>query len=296
MNRYASPAAFRQALEQRLLNQARAEPSVPLVRLRKVVAFEGLLRRLLIDRPDYWLLKGGFALQLRLGLQTRTTKDLDLRAAGPIDEAERYLRDAGQRDLDDYFIFEVGAGTTELMGAPGGGRRVPVRALLAGRRFEEFHVDLGCGDPIVGVVQLVPGNPIFEALGYPAITVPVYPLTTTVAEKLHAYTLPRLADNMRVRDLVDLVLLLQAYEFDAQDLSRACVATFETRATHAWPPSFKPPPSSWEQPYQRLREETGTRLRTAEEAHEELVAFLSPVLRGTSARWDPESHSWHSER
>ncbi len=77
---YPSDTAFRQALEQRLLNQARAEPTVPLVRLRKAVAFEALLRRLLRDQPNEWLLKGGFALQLRLGLQTRTTKDIDLRA------------------------------------------------------------------------------------------------------------------------------------------------------------------------------------------------------------------------
>ena len=152
MIRYPTAAAFRHALEHRLLNQARAEPSVPLVRLRKAVAFEALLRRLLSDQPDYWLLKGGFALQLRLGLQTRTTKDIDLVAAGSIDEAERYLRDAAERDLSDFFTFEVGAGTTELMGAPEGGRRIPVRAVLAGRRFEEFHVDLGCGDPIVGPV------------------------------------------------------------------------------------------------------------------------------------------------
>ncbi len=79
---YPSDTAFRQALEQRLLNQARSEPTIPLVRLRKAVAFEALLRRLLRDHPDEWLVKGGFALQLRLGLQTRTTKDIDLRAAG----------------------------------------------------------------------------------------------------------------------------------------------------------------------------------------------------------------------
>lgn len=296
MTRYASAAAFRQALEHRLLNQTRAEPRVPLVRLRKAVVFEALLRRLLNDRPDYWLLKGGFALQLRVGLHARTTKDIDLRSAGSIDEAEWHLRDAAQRDLGDYFAFEIGVGTTELTGAPGGGRRVPVRALLAGRRFEEFQVDLGCGDPVVGSIQTVPGSSIFEALGCPPIALPLYPLATTVAEKLHAYTLPRLNENMRVRDLVDLMLLLDAYEFDAQELHRACAATFEARGTHAWPPSFQPPPSSWDRPYQRLWEETGIHPRTPEEAHEALVAFLGPVLRGTSARWDPDSHTWSSGR
>ena len=72
---YPSDTAFRQAPEQRLINQARAEPQVPLVRLRKAVAFEALLRRLLRDHPDEWLVKGGFALQLRLGLQTVGSQD-----------------------------------------------------------------------------------------------------------------------------------------------------------------------------------------------------------------------------
>lgn len=203
---------------------------------------------------------------------------------------------AFRQALEDRLLnqFEIGVGTTELTGAPGGGRRAPVRALLAGRRFEEFHVDLGCGDPVVGLVQTVPGSSIFEALGYPPTALRVYPLATTVAEKLHAYTVPRLNENMRVRDLVDLVLLLDAYDFDAQELSHACVATFEARGTHAWPPSFQPPPSSWERMYQRLREQTRIRLRTPEEAHWELVAFLGPVLRGTPARWDRDSRSWRS--
>lgn len=121
MIRYSSAAAFRQALEHRLLNLARVDPSIPPVRLRKAAAFEALLRRLLSDQPDYWLLKGGFAPQLRLGLRTRATKDIDLRAAGSIDEAERYLRDAALRDAREFFTFSIGANTTELMGAPGGG-------------------------------------------------------------------------------------------------------------------------------------------------------------------------------
>jgi len=293
---YSSDTAFRQALEQRLLNQARAEPTIPLVRLRKAVAFEALLRRLLRDHPDEWLVKGGFALQLRLGLQTRTTKDIDLRAAGSIDQAERHVRDAAQRELGDVFTFEVGTSTTELMGAPGGGRRIPAQAILASRRFEEFHVDLGCGDPIVGAVQLATGNPILEALGYPAITVPLYPLATTVAEKVHAYTVPRLTGNMRVRDLVDLALMMERCEFAAQEVHRACAATFGTRAAHAWPPQFEPPPSSWDKPYHRLREETGIHPRTAGAAHQELVAFLAPALGDVSAQWDSESHAWQYDQ
>ena len=62
--RYESPIAFRQALEDRLANVS-AESSIPLDRLRKLVAFDVFLRRLLIVEPDGWVLKGAVALALR---------------------------------------------------------------------------------------------------------------------------------------------------------------------------------------------------------------------------------------
>ena len=39
---------------------------MPLVRLRKLVAFDRFLARLALAQPDAWILKGGLALQLRL--------------------------------------------------------------------------------------------------------------------------------------------------------------------------------------------------------------------------------------
>jgi len=75
--RYTTAAAFRTALEQRLLSAAR-QGGVPLVRLRKLVGFERLLARLVAVAPDRWVLKGAVALHLRLASRFRTTKDLDL--------------------------------------------------------------------------------------------------------------------------------------------------------------------------------------------------------------------------
>ena len=69
---YQTGQAFRRALETRLLTQS-TQDGVPLVRLRKMVAFDRFLARLLAAQPDHWLLKGGLALQLRLGRRARTT-------------------------------------------------------------------------------------------------------------------------------------------------------------------------------------------------------------------------------
>lgn len=63
--RYATPAAFRAALEARLNAAARAGGR-PVGSARKLVAFTRLLARLERTAPDRWVLKGGFALELRL--------------------------------------------------------------------------------------------------------------------------------------------------------------------------------------------------------------------------------------
>jgi len=64
--KYATGSAFRRALETRLRTLSQRE-GVPLARLRKLVAFDRLLARLLQAEPETWVLKGGLALQLRLG-------------------------------------------------------------------------------------------------------------------------------------------------------------------------------------------------------------------------------------
>ena len=62
-------------LESRLKNMAQEE-GLDLQRLRRQAAFDRLLCRL-FDQPDVpWLLKGGYAMELRLKT-ARTTRDID---------------------------------------------------------------------------------------------------------------------------------------------------------------------------------------------------------------------------
>ena len=85
--KYRTSVAFRTALEARL--KAAQRDGVGLARLRKRVVFERLLARLHAVAPDAWVLKGGFALELRLGAQARTTKDIDVDWTIGEDEAVR---------------------------------------------------------------------------------------------------------------------------------------------------------------------------------------------------------------
>jgi hypothetical protein len=101
--KYQSGGAFRRALEDRLRAQGLAS-GVALVRLRKMVAFDRFLARLMLSQPDAWVLKGGLALQLRLGERARTTKDVDVLWLTPEFSrsgiAGRSNRDLGPRYVD----------------------------------------------------------------------------------------------------------------------------------------------------------------------------------------------------
>src|SRR6266511_2414609 len=74
---YATPGALRAALEARLRSQGMAA-AIDLERLRRRAVFERLLVRLEHDMPGHWVLKGGMALEVRLGDRARSTRDLDL--------------------------------------------------------------------------------------------------------------------------------------------------------------------------------------------------------------------------
>jgi hypothetical protein len=65
----------------------------------------------------------------------------------------------------------------------------------------------------------------------------LYPIETHIAEKLHAYTMPRTRPNTRVKDLPDMALLATAEPLEAARLRAALERTFAFRATHPLPSS-----------------------------------------------------------
>src|SRR5260370_35395638 len=57
---YATPGAFRRALEERLKSMSQTE-QIDINRLRRQVSFDRLLARLFQEDPAPWVLKGGYA-------------------------------------------------------------------------------------------------------------------------------------------------------------------------------------------------------------------------------------------
>jgi hypothetical protein len=190
----------------------------------------------------------------------RATKDLDftLRAqpAGKEYPILGYLQDAGAMEAGDFFMFRVGQATMDLDGAPYGGARYPVEAIMAGRTFVKFHLDVGVGDVIVEPVEVAQTRDWLGFAGIDAPRVPMIRREQQFAEKIHAYTLPRpTAPNSRVRDLVDLVLLIRSGTLDATRVVECLRRTFARRDTHIIPQTLEAPPESWTAPFAALAEE-----------------------------------------
>jgi len=75
-----------------------------------------------------------------------------------------------------------------------------------------------------------------------------------LAEKLHALSRPRAQGrpNTRVKDLVDVMLLMRDELPSAAEMRQAVHATFETRATHRLPHHIPVPVERWRGQYERF--------------------------------------------
>ena len=290
--KYRSGSAFRRALEDRLRSQSRSG-GLPLFRLRKLVVFDRFLARLNVTSPDAWVLKGGFALQLHFGVRSRTTKDIDLLMRNSSSPAWDMLRQAGATDLGDWFAFEIGRPRAEALHDPGG-KRFPVHCLLDGRTFERFSVDVGTGDPILEPPEVLNTPDLFAFADIAPVPFPTYPLIQQMAEKVHAYTRKyEGAENTRVRDLVDILLIAGRSPIDAGKLSAAIQATFEARASHALPAKLPEPPSKWGPSFRRSADELGLTWSDLARGWEAAQSFIDPLLRdGSNGQWDPKTWTW----
>jgi len=118
-------------------------------------------------------------------------------------------------------------------------------------------------------------------LGFAGIASPslyMIPREQHFAEKLHAYTLPRPgAMNSRVRDLVDMVLLIQSATLAQNKVTEAIRVTFERRKTHSSPNTIPVPPAEWQNPYRALARECDLS-RQLEDAFAVLRVFMQPIL------------------
>ncbi len=292
---YENPAAFKEALEHRV--RARTPKDAIVARTRQLLVFHRFLARIAAVFGDAATLKGGVALELRIE-RARTTKDVDLRLVGSPDDLLLQLQRVARYDLGDFMTFEIapdaGHPEIEAEGMKYDGLRFRTECRLAGKLYgQRFGVDIAFGDPMFGDADLLVADDVLGFAGISPPTMRVYPIETHIAEKLHAYTLPRKRPNSRIKDLPDLALLAGSRAIDAARLRGALEQTFRFRATHAVPSALPDPPATWAPAYAALAREDQLSWATLADVSAAAQSFLDPVLATEPVTtWDPAKWLW----
>jgi hypothetical protein len=128
---------------------------------------------------------------------------------------------------------------------------------MAGRRFSAFSIDMAAGDAWLEPHETLQTHGWLDFAGVPAATVPVISTEQQFAEKLHAYTRHRAHENSRVKDLIDMVLIVTKQRMSEAKVVEAAQATFSRRGDSEYPPRFSAPPDSWQATYARLAGQCG---------------------------------------
>ncbi len=213
----------------RLLNVAKAQGAdfnQVLVRF----ALERILYRLSQSaHADHFLLKGALLFTLWYDMPHRTTRDADLLGFGPSDleSIAQTFRDIASVQVEDGIVFNPASVNVEEIRKDAGyaGARVLITGEIANARCKT-QIDIGYGD----AVTPGPIPAVFPVLitDLPAPLLRTYPVYTVISEKLHAIALLGMT-NSRLKDYLDLWVLLDREELNADTLARAIAATFIRR-------------------------------------------------------------------
>lgn len=148
-------------------------------------------------------------------------------------------------------------------------------------------------DPVLGEPDRIVADDVLAFAGIAPPTALLYPVATHLAEKLHAYTLPRARPNTRVKDLPDIALLAQTKSLNAEHLRAAFRLTFSPRDTHPIPRELPSPPAEWSDPYERMARLDGLPWKQLSDLTVAVRTFIDPALSEEHlATWNPEKWEW----
>ncbi len=283
--------------------------------MRQLLVFDRFLARATHVFRDAMVLKGGLVLEHRTHL-ARATRDIDLRIEGAPETVLQRLQQAARLDLQDHLTFEVQTDgrLPTITTAKYEGRRYRAQAKLAGKPYGyPFGIDVALGDPMHGTPDTVTLNDTLDFIAVPPPTVQLYPVATHIAEKLHAYTMPRPTPNTRVKDLPDIALLATVVSPAASnscppstggaltlgDLRTALQKTFGHRATHPIPLELPAPNPAWKNAYEVMAHQDNLPWPTLAELTTALQTFLNPALdprvnKPPTTPWNPTPWTWQS--
>ena len=174
-----------------------------------------------------FILKGGMLVAAFVGVEARTTMDIDTTIKGipvTIVDMERTITEISNIDLDDNVKFRIKKVSEIMDEAEYSGIRFSMDAVLDGAVIP-LKIDISTGDVITPREIAYSYKLMFEDRTIPIMT---YPIETVLAEKLET-VISRSITNTRMRDFYDIHILLKSQNINADILALALERTAKKR-------------------------------------------------------------------
>ena len=192
--------------------------------------FERILERLSKSKyRENFIIKGGLLLSSIMGINLRTTMDIDTNVTGINLEKEELLKILNEIlniDIGDNVSFIIEKIEDIKQEEYYGGYKFKITGIYENIKIK-FHIDISTGDVITPKAIGYKYKKLFDS-SY--INILSYNQETIIAEKLQSI-LERKLTNSRMKDYYDLYFFVN-YKWDSIDketLSKAIIRTFSTR-------------------------------------------------------------------
>lgn len=220
------------SIKDKIKNKAKGDSGKSQSLLRHY-AMERFLERLSESTyRDNFVLKGGMLMSSLVGLDQRTTMDIDTTVKGidvGIDSILKVIDEIASVQLDDGMSFEIGSAGEIMEDSEYGGVRVSLTAHMEKTRIP-MKIDISTGDAITPAEVMHRYRLMFEER---EIGIWAYPVETVLAEKIET-ALSRGVINTRMRDYYDVHMLCEIVEMpEPADMRAALEATIEKRGSSA---------------------------------------------------------------
>lgn len=193
--------------------------------------FERIIERLSVSKyKNNFILKGGLLLSSIMGIDTRTTMDMDTCIKG-IDLTDEQLYEVLQEilniDVGDNVSFEIKNSKPIREEDTYGGLRYNIVAKFDNIKVD-LSIDIATGDLITPREIEYDYKMMFEDRKLKIMT---YNIESIIAEKFQT-VIARGILNSRMKDYYDLYYLITYKEFSKESLKNAVIRTFEKRETN----------------------------------------------------------------
>ena len=212
-------------------NMAKGNSTRSLIIMRNYVMERFLERLSLSEYREKLILKGGTLVSAIVGLDTRSTMDIDATFKGfqlTEESARKAAEDITSIPLDDGMSFQVNRVAPIMDESDYPGIRVMMTATFE-RMKTPLKVDFSTGDVITPKEMEYSFKLLFEDR---TISILAYNLETILAEKLETLFVRGTA-NSRMRDFYDLFVLGDMQTYDSAVLNEAFSNTVKKRGSNA---------------------------------------------------------------